>query len=303
MVDGALVLCALSATPRCDWIDYHAFPRVELASLSDQQCEMQLRFRTVSVVQRLRKLLLIPDRLVLASRKVFAGDEALMLLCAFMARPLTLDELAVTYGRRPSALSELMHHMYHHVMEHFGKRCLRNLRRWKKHLPVWAEAIQEKMQFPTPLGVHSFTDGVNVGICRPKFGQSGVFNGKDRKHTVKFITMMAPNGLQVYTSRAAAGCCHDAKALANCGMMTKLKPLHDELRPAHGQLCTGGDKAFGPTPDFQVPFKGANLSADEFGFNLVRISACCYMLRSAAARVRPLPPAPVLIRAYTTTSC
>jgi len=127
----AATLFVLHEHGRLDWLDYGSAPRKHLQSMTDQECEQHLRFRSVAVVLQLRQLLRIPDKVVFGERKIISGDDALMILLAFMAQPLTLDALAVAYGRRPSAISELVRHLFDHMYDRFYVNLLLNIGRWE----------------------------------------------------------------------------------------------------------------------------------------------------------------------------
>ena len=248
---------------RIDWLDYHAVPRKSLLSMKQEECEQHLRFRDVPTVLKLRKLLRIPDRLVFGKGKIIEGDDALMILLAYMAQPLTLDQLSQAYGRLPSAISELTHHLFDHVYDTFYADLLMNIRRWEAHFPEWAEAVAAKME-ASGLDIVAFMDGTCLVICRPSWGQDVIFNGKDRTHCLKVICVIAPNGLVIYAAGPFAGARHDAHAYGESGLEGLMRGITGRwCAKGHPQYSVGADKAFALSATVSTLFKPAVTPAEK----------------------------------------
>ena len=259
--DRAATLFVLHEHGRLDWLDYGSAPRKHLQSMTDQECEQRLRFRSIAVVLELRQLLKIPEKVVFGDRKIISGDDALMILLAFMAQPLTLDALAFAYGRRPSAISELVHHLLDHIYDRFYVDLLLNIGRWEEHFPTWADAVDAKVGVDGG-GIVAFLDGSCIDVCRPSYGQDAIYNGKDRTHCLKVIVSMAPNGITAFAAGPFAGSQHDASAYDESQLESRMDSITGRwLARGHPQYSKGADKAFRLSRNVTPLFKPADTAA------------------------------------------
>lgn len=257
-----MTLLVLHDHPRIDWLDYNAAARKSLRSMTNEECELNLRFRTVEVVLELRQLLRIPDKVIFGKGKIAQGDDALMIFLAYLAEPFSYDNLALAYGRRPSAISELVNHLLGHMYDRFYTQLLQNIGRWEDHFPKWASAVASVTTIQG-MDIVAFMDGTCVVICRPSYGQDPMFNGKDRTHCIKVICVVAPNGLVVYTAGPFAGSMHDARVYDKSGLEGLLNAITGRLcANGHPQYCIGGDKAFALSPVVTSLFKPATTAAE-----------------------------------------
>jgi len=86
---------------------------------------------------------------------------------------------------------------------------------------MYADAIQAK---GAALDIcWGFVDGTVRAICRPKVNQRVVYNGHKRVHSLKFQSVVAPNGLIANLLGPVEGRRHDAAMLVII-KPTKLSP-------------------------------------------------------------------------------
>ena len=79
-------------------------------------------------------------------------------------------------------------------------------------------------------------DGTARPVCRPKVNQRAVCNGRNRVHSLKFQSVVAPNGLIANLFSPVEGRRHDAAMLVMSGLLDELEEYSYALRP----VPTGG---------------------------------------------------------------
>ena len=139
------------------------------------------------------------------------------------------------------------------LFDKFYESVLCNVRRWVRHLPAWAAAVEAK---GCPLkGCWGFLDGTLVGIARPAFQQRACFSGHKRHHGLKFLSVISPVGVSAFIWGVLPGSRHDAAAFAASGLLADLTWLHAQHpgRP----LTTYGDAAFPHSVHVQKGYQGA----------------------------------------------
>ena len=90
------------------------------------------------------------------------------------------------------------------------------------------------------------------GICRPKRNQWMVYNGHKRVHTLKFLSVVAPNVLIANLFGRVEGRRHDSGLLAMSGLLNQLK--EKTFAPKGNPLSIYGDPAYPHRLHLQCPF-------------------------------------------------
>jgi len=103
--------------------------------------------------------------------------------------------------------------------------------------------------------------------ARPVYLQESVYNGHKRVHSLKFQTVVTPDGLIAHVFGPVEGVRHDASLLTQSRLLDTL-----EANPVFAGYSLYGDPAYPLTPFLLSPYKGANLSADQMRFNEVMSS-------------------------------
>ena len=92
-----------------------------------------------------------------------------------------------------------------------------------------------------------------------------LYNGHKRVHSIKFQSVVAPNGLLVNLYGPVEGRRHDSGILALSGL---LRDLQTYSHSPNGQpLCIYGDPAYPLWVHLQQPFKGRILTPAQTAFN------------------------------------
>ena len=102
-------------------------------------------------------------------------------------------------------------------------------------------------------------------ISRPNESQNILYNGHKKVHTIKFQSVVAPNGLVANLYGPVEGKRHDSGMLAMSGLLDALQRY--SVSPYGNTLCIYGDPAYPLRPCFQAPFRGAVLTPDQQAWN------------------------------------
>ncbi|CAB4045578.1 Hypothetical predicted protein [Paramuricea clavata] len=111
-----------------------------------------------------------------------------------------------------------------------------------------------------------FVDGTVRPICRPGQHQRILYNGHKRVHSIKFQSVVTPNGLIANLSGPCEGKKHDSGMLRESGLLTSLE--EHSFSSTGDILCIYGDPAYPLRPHLQAPFKAAvRLTEEQLAFN------------------------------------
>ena len=104
-------------------------------------------------------------------------------------------------------------------------------------------------------------------ISRPGIHQRVFYNGHKRYHTLKFQSVVVPNGLIANSYGPVEGKRHDSGMLMDPGLLNQLQQYSfgQNQRP----LCIYGDPAYPLRVHLQAGFKGARLSQQQIDWNTV----------------------------------
>jgi hypothetical protein len=92
--------------------------------------------------------------------------------------------------------------------------------------------------------------------------QETVYNGHKRVHSLKFQSVVTPDGIISHIYGPVEGVRHDATLLAQSHLLDTL-----ENNPVFEGYSLYGDPAYPLTPYLLSPFKGANLTPVQAEFN------------------------------------
>ena len=135
-----------------------------------------------------------------ASNAVYKGSycqglEALCILLKRLAYPVRYCDMVPRFGRSVPDLCKIYHLMLNHIYDNFSYL----LQQWdtpflsQELLQSYANAVHAK---GAPLkNCFGFVDVTVRPICRPGKYQKVVYNGHKRVHSIKFQSVVIPNGL------------------------------------------------------------------------------------------------------------
>ena len=245
-------------------LPYWNYPKFDLDNLTDQECLTDFRFYK-NDVYNLKDVFQIPDEIVCYNRTVVDGLEALCIFLRRFAYPCRYGDLIPRFGRPVPELCIIsneivntIHNLYGHKLQNFNQAWLSPAK-----LEDYAHAVHQK---GAPLDYcWGFVDGTIRAVCRPGENQRTLYNGHKRVHSIKFQSVVAPNGMIANLFGPVEGKRHDSAMLTESGLLPLLQQYsHDTNgRP----LCIYGDPAYPLRIHLQAPFKGARLTQDQKDFN------------------------------------
>lgn len=262
--DEELLLLLEENTSKNLDIPYWKYNNFDLDSLSDDECRSDFRFNKHDIYSLL-DVLDLPEKITCPNRFFVYNDEALCMLLRRFAYPCRLEDLVPRFGRAVPQISmvvnqtmDLIFDKYSHLLSDLNQPWLAPVR-----LSEFAEAVHQKGAALD--NCWGFIDGTVRPVCRPGKNQRILYNGHKRVHSIKFQSVVAPNGLIANLFGPVEGKRHDSGMLAASELLPRLE-AHC-IYPAGQPLCVYGDPAYPLRVHLQGPFKGAIQTPMEHAFN------------------------------------
>ena len=277
----SLVRDALVTASACDIIDddefvllydahssktvfpYWKFPKFDINTLSEEECHTELRFSKQDLDQLLG-CLGIPEKISCEQRTVCSGLEGLCILLKRLSYPCRYTDMVPRFGRNPTELClifnsvvDLIYENHHHRLRSCDQFLLQPVQ-----LHRYAEIVHQQ---GAPLShCFGFIDGTVRGIARPQEHQRVLCNGHKRMHSLKFQSVVIPNGLIANLHGPFEGKRHDSTMLQQTGLLNDLR----RVAWYNGEpLCLYGDPAYPLGLHLQAPFRNIQLTPQMVLYN------------------------------------
>ena len=235
-----------------------------LEELSDDECKTDFRFFKDDIY-RLSRVLRVPEFIICQNGVKVTGIEALCVYLKRFAYPCRYSDLIPRFARDIPQIclisNAMMNHIYnehHNLLENMDQSWLS-----REHLQLYANAIHSKGAYLS--NCWGFVDGTVRPVSRPRKNQRAVYNGHKRVHSLKFQSVVTPNGMIANLYGPLEGKRHDCAMLAFSGILPKLEEI--SFAPNGDPLCIFGDAAYPLRVHMQRPFKGVGLTPNEKEFN------------------------------------
>lgn len=245
-----------------------SLPPFNLHDLTDIQSWAFFRFYPKDIIDMVN-LLQIPDKLVIENGCTVSGIDALCILLKRFSYPCRLMELERFFVRPKTTISMIINTLVDLLYANHKHRLTFDARNsWvdNAHLQLYADTIHNKGA-PLP-NVFGFIDGTVRPICRPTTGQRVCYNGHKRIHSIKFQSVVIPNGLIAHLYGPLEGRRHDIVLLRESGILQELEQMGPDRENMSFALY--GDPAYPVRADLLSPFptrRKRALSPDEQEFN------------------------------------
>lgn len=237
-------------------------PKFELDLLSDDQCLSYFRFDKRNI-RRLGDLLRFPDKIICENRTTCSGLDALCILLRRLSYPNRLLDLEVMFGRPKSTLSLVISAALNHIYDTWN-HLLSDLNQPWIDFQIYSDVIHRK---GAPLtNCLGFIDGTVRPICRPTANQRVCYNGHKRIHSIKFQSLVTPDGMITNLYGPLEGRRHDCGLLRMSGIMEKMEELNRHDRDGL-PFSIYGDPAYPLRNYLLCPYRGANLTEQQMLFN------------------------------------
>ncbi|XP_066910729.1 uncharacterized protein [Clytia hemisphaerica] len=243
---------------------YWKYPSFDLDLLDESECYANFRFQKNDIYE-LKDLLGIPDDLICYNRTKVDGLEALCILLKRFAYPIRYGDMIPLFGRPVPEFSMISYEVLNHIYDNFNGLLTGFGHPWMSpaSLENYAQVVHDKggaLDF-----CWGFVDGTVRPICRPGRNQRILYNGHKRVHSIKFQSVVTPNGLIANLFGPVEGKRHDSAMLAQSGLLNQLQ--QHSHKPNGDILCIYGDPAYPLRPHLQAPFRAPGLTPDQTQFN------------------------------------
>ena len=243
---------------------YWTYEKFQLDNLTDDECKAEFRFLKNDIFE-LAEVLHIPEEVTTYNRVKVDGLEALCIFLKRFAYPCRYSDIMPRFGRPVPQLSMISNQMINYVYDNY-RHLLQDLNQPWLHpncLQAFADAVHAKGAALD--NCWGFVDGTVRPICRPNNDQRVVYNGHKRVHSIKFQSVVAPNGMIANLAGPYEGRKHDSGMLTDTGLMMQLQQY------SHGtnrnSLCIYGDPAYPLRLQLQAPFRGPRLTNNQALYN------------------------------------
>ena len=169
----------------------HEYPQFNLNDKDESECKADFRFEK-NDLNAVAEALQIPDIFKCKQGTVCDGMNGLCIVLKRLAYPTRYSDMIPTFGMSVPELCMILKCMaiMWLSMEWSSSQ---NLQVYTQNLQVYAESIFRKGAALE--NCFGFVDGTVRPICRPDEKQRIVYNGHQRVHSLKFQSVVIPNGI------------------------------------------------------------------------------------------------------------
>ena len=213
----------------------------------------------------------MPDQIATYNRLKLDSVEGLCVLFKRLAYPCRYSDVVSRFTRPVPELCVIINHLLTFLNDRGGyllssfNRRLVNL----KNLERYAKAIHAKGG--PRKNCWGFIDGTGQPVPRPGNNQQILYNGHKKVYAIKFQSIITPDIQVAFLHGPYKGKRHGSGILCESSFVCLLEEFSSS--PNGEVMCICGDSAYLFRPQLQVPFKGANITADEQLWNM-RMSSC-----------------------------
>ena len=245
-------------------LPYWNYNPFDLDKLSDAECQEEFRFLKNDIYQ-LIDILEIPESITCYNGTVVGDEESLCIFLKRFAYPCRYSDMIFRFGRSVQELCMTSNHILNLLYNNNLHRLTTLNQPWlaRQNLEEYCLAI--KNSGAALENCWGFIDGTVRPVCRPSEHQRVLYNGHKRVHSIKFQSVVAPNGLIANMFGPVEGKRHDSGMLAQSNLLNQLQTW--SFSQNNQPLCIYGDPAYPLRIHLQGPFKGANLTNNEKAYN------------------------------------
>ena len=249
-----------------DFLDfpYWNYEKFCLDNMTDDECWNEFRFNRGDVY-KLKEVFRIPDEIFTYNRLKVDGIEALCILLKRFSYPCRYSDLIPRFGRPVPQTSIISNYVLDHIYTNFNHLLDTMNQQWlsPNNLERFCQAIHRKGAALDHCW--GFIDGTVRPICKPNSMQRVLYNGHKKVHSIKFQSVVAPNGLIANLYGPVEGRRHDSGMLADSQLLPKLQ--QNAVDTNGRALCLYGDPAYPLRVQLQRPFQNAILNQQQMDFN------------------------------------
>ena len=189
--------------------------------------------------------------------------EAVCMMCFKYAWPTRLGTMVKTFGSSTCRMSRIVSSLRRLIFARF-RSSLSNPPVLAPHrLDVFCAAVQKKSGFGCCFG---FIDGTVREICKPSALQGPMYNGKDRKHALKYQGVTTPDGMFLQLAGPWPGSRHDQFMVRESGVVDYLESI--PRRACDGAVyCIYADQGYSQAFGIETPYFDGSVNAQHEAYN------------------------------------
>ena len=254
------LLVILSESDNAEGAMHVSYDKFDMENFSSEAFRNFFRFKKTDI-HRLVEVLHLKDEYCSSTRLKWSGLEGLCILLCRLCYPNRLSDLVPLFGRHVTELSIIINTMLSEVYDKYHDLLERVDHDWLD-VDLYCDAISGKgAAIPTVWG---FLDGTQGRICRPNKGQESVYNGHKRQHSLKYQSLILPNGIILHFYGPFEGRRHDSAMYFSSGV----DQLISDMTNSRGEeVCIYADSAYAIRSYLITPFKGGCLTQEQSDFN------------------------------------
>ena len=243
--------------------------RFDINDRTDKEFASLFRFKRADIPDLMHALRL-KNEYTGSNGTKWTGVEGLCILLRRLCYPNRLDDLVPLFGRHRTELSIIINEMTSEIYELHKHRLATIEHPWLNFEQLAQHVYDKGCCLKNCWG---FTDGSQLRICRPGEGQESVYNGHKRQHSLKYQSLMLPNGIIAHFWGPFEGRRHDSAMYFFSGIDALISKVYDTNGD---QMTVFAYSAYTTRTYLLTPFKGANITAlqTEFNANMSGIRAC-----------------------------
>ncbi|XP_028395743.1 uncharacterized protein LOC114519770 [Dendronephthya gigantea] len=240
------------------------YPKFNLKEKDVAEVKAEFRFEK-NDLPSLHEVLRIPDVFRCQQGSVCDGMTGLCIVLKRLTYPCRYSDMISTFGISVPELCmvyntviDYIFNEHGHLISQWNHTLLspQNLQRYADSIAARGAALQN---------CFGFVDGTVRPICRPKQHQKEVFNGHKRVHSLKFQSVVVPNGMIANLYGPVEGKRHDSRMLVESNLLQDLENL--AFSPTNEPLCLYGDPAYPLRLQLQAPFREVQLTPEMVAYN------------------------------------
>ena len=189
--------------------------------------------------------------------------EAVCMMCFKYAFPMRHGTMVKVFGSSTCRMSRIISALRRLIFARF-RGSVTNPRVLAPHeLEAFSDAVKRKSGISTCFG---FIDGTVREICKPSNLQGACYNGKDRKHALKYQGVTTPDGMFLQLAGPWPGARHDQFMVRESGILAYLESL--PRRASDGAVyCIYADQGYSQAFGIETPYFDGAVNAQHEAFN------------------------------------
>ena len=245
-------------------LPFWSYENFDLDQLNEDECRSEFRFLSGDIY-RMADASGFPAEFTCYNGVTVGSIGAICIFLKKFAYPCRCQDMIPQFARPVPQLCMIsnvvlnfMYANWNHLLSSFEQDWLS-----RENLEQFANDVHRS---GAPLqNCWGFVDGTVRPVCRPGQFQRMLYNGHKRVYSMRFQSVVAPNGLVPNLYGPVEGKRHDSGMLAESGLLDDLQ-LHS-FAPNGDPLCIYGDPAYPLRVHLQAGFKGANLTPQQKEWN------------------------------------